>query len=128
MDTKPMRVLVVEDDPDTALSLSTLLRMDGYEVEIASDGETAVAAAQMSYPDVVLLDIGLPRMNGYEVARRIMEQPAPKRPLLVAVTAYGDKQARRRSQEVGIDLHLVKPVEPDALERLLLRFHRVIYS
>jgi CheY-like chemotaxis protein len=122
----PMRVLVVEDDADAALSLSILLRINGYEVEVAADGETAVAAAQTIHPDVVLLDIGLPRMNGYEVARRVMEQPAPKRPLLVAVTAFGDEQARRRSEEVGIDLHLVKPVEPDALERLLSRFHRVI--
>jgi len=126
MHSKRMRVLVVEDDLDTALSLSLLLRTKGYEVEVAPNGEVGVAAARQAHPDVVILDIGLPHMNGWQVAREMAEQPAPKRPLLVAVSGFGDEESRRRSEEAGIDLHLVKPVEPDYLQHLLSRFERVI--
>jgi CheY-like chemotaxis protein len=75
---------------------------------------------------VLLLDIGLPGMSGWELARWVTEQPAEKRPLLVAITGYGREEDRRRSEEAGIDLHLVKPVDPDQLLRLLRRFYRVV--
>src|SRR5262245_29208900 len=98
-----------------------LLRLYGYDVEAAADGPGALRAVQASRPDVVLLDIGLPKMDGWLVARQIREQGVWKRPLLVAVTGYGTQADRLRSQEVGIDFHLVKPVEPGALEDLLKR-------
>ncbi len=121
-----MRVLVVEDNEDTAETVSQLLNQAGHEVEIARDGEAALCSARANPPDVVLLDIGLPGIDGYEVARRVHEHPADKRPLLVAVSGYGQEEDRRRSQEAGIDLHLVKPVEPAYLQRLLSRFRQVI--
>ena len=121
-----MRVLVVEDNPEMAAGLAGLLRTAGHEVEIAADGPSAVAAAQCRPPDVLLLDIGLPSMDGYEVARRIQDQSGPKRPLLVAVTGRESAQDRWRSEEAGIDLHLTKPVDPDGLRRLLSRFRSVL--
>lgn len=121
-----MRILVVEDSPELAAGLAGLLRTAGHEVEVAPDGPTAVEAAQARPPDVMLLDIGLPRMDGYEVARRVQEQPGPKRPLLVAVTGRNTDEDRCRSEEAGIDLHLTKPVDPHGLQRLLRRFRSVL--
>ena len=121
-----MRVLVVEDNVVAAASLADFLRTAGHEVEVAADGPSAVAAARDRPPDVMLLDLGLPRMDGWQVARHVREQPGPKRPLLVAVTARADEQDRRHSEEVGIDLHLTKPVDPDGLRWLLSRFRSVL--
>jgi CheY-like chemotaxis protein len=121
-----LRILVVEDQADTAATLTLLLGMEGHEVQVAPDGPAAVGAIQTASPDVVLLDIGLPSMSGWEVARWVTEQPAEKRPLLVAVTGYGREEDRQRSEEAGIDLHLLKPVDPDQLLRLLRRFYRVV--
>jgi CheY-like chemotaxis protein len=121
-----LRVLVVEDQADTAATLALLLRMAGHEVQVAPDGPAAVREVQIASPDVVLLDIGLPGMSGWEVARWVTEQPAEKRPLLVAITGYGRDEDRKRSEEAGIDLHLVKPVNPDELLRLLRRFSQVV--
>jgi CheY-like chemotaxis protein len=121
-----MRVLVVEDHADTSQTMAVLLRLAGYAVESVSDGVAALAAARANPPDVVLLDIGLPGMDGWQLARSLIQQPAPKRPLLVAVTGYGQEDDRRRSQEAGIDLHLVKPVDPVYLRQLLARFRQVI--
>jgi two-component system, OmpR family, response regulator len=121
-----MRVLVVEDNPEMAVGLAGLLRTAGHEVEIAPDGPSAVEAAQSRPPDVLLLDIGLPSIDGYEVARRVQEQPGPKRPFLVAVTGRDTNEDRCRSEEAGIDLHLTKPVDPNGLQRLLGRFRSVI--
>jgi CheY-like chemotaxis protein len=124
-----LRVLVVEDDADLASHLATLLGRCGHTVRIASDGAAALEATQANAPDVVLLDIGLPGMDGYQVARRVREDMAPampKAPLLIAVTGRDGEADRRRSQEVGIDLHLVKPVYPGQLLRLLERFQRII--
>jgi CheY-like chemotaxis protein len=113
-----LRVMVVEDDEDATATLGRLLRMYGYEVEVATDGPSACQAIQTSLPDVVLLDIGLPKMDGWEVAKLIREQSV-KRPLMVALTGYGADADRLRSQEAGIDLHLVKPVDPEELHKLL---------
>jgi len=121
-----MRVLVVEDNADTAQILSHLLRGAGHEVEVAFDGETAVAAAKANPPDVVLLEIGLPGMDGWQVAREVQEQSARKKPLLVALAGRDGAGSRRRSEEAGIDLYLVKPVRTACLRQILNRFQRVI--
>jgi CheY-like chemotaxis protein len=119
-------ILVVEDHAETAATLALVLGREGHEIQVAPNGPAAVEAIQVAPPDVVLLDIGLPGMSGWEVARWVTEQPAEKRPLLVALTGYGQEEDRRRSEEAGIDLHLVKPVDPAELLRLLKRFHRVV--
>jgi two-component system CheB/CheR fusion protein len=116
---RPRRVLVVDDNRDGADSLAMLLRLGGHDVCVANDGPGAVTAAASFAPEVVLLDIGMPGMNGYEVARRIRLLPGSGRVLLVAVTGYGQEEDRRRSRAAGFDHHLVKPVEFDALARLL---------
>jgi DNA-binding response OmpR family regulator len=121
-----MRVLVVEDHEDTAETVSLLLQLAGYEVEVAPDGEAAVAAVRANPPDVVLLDIGLPGIDGWQVARQVQEVPAEKKPLLVAVSGRDSAEARRRSEEAGIDLHLAKPVDPWQLRQLLARFRQII--
>ncbi len=123
---RALRVLVVEDHEDTAATLAMLLRLYGYEVEVAVDGPTALQVVQLSRPDVVLLDIGLPRMNGWLVAKKIQEQCTGKRPFLVAFTGFGMEADQLRSQEAGIDLHLMKPVDGDVLDSVLKRFQAVI--
>jgi len=120
-----LRVLVVEDHADTTESMAVLLRLHGHEVDVAPDGPTALRIAAQNPPDVALLDIGLPGMDGFEVARRLQERPG-KKPLLVAVTGYGQEEDRRRSEQAGIDLHLLKPVDPEQLEKLLARFKTII--
>src|SRR4051812_25487406 len=101
-----LRVLVVEDEPDTAASLAFLLKLQGYQAEAVGDGLAALEAARVTPPDVVLLDIGLPAMDGYELARRLRDEHLFKRPLLIAISGYGDESDRRRCLEAGIDLHL----------------------
>ena len=124
---KGLRVLLVEDQADCAAGLAMVLRSDGHAVRVAADGPAALDAARAVPPDVVLLDIDLPGgMDGYEVAKRLHEQKAAKKPLLVAVTGLGSEADRRQSAEVGIDLHLVKPADLDALLQLLRRFQRII--
>jgi CheY-like chemotaxis protein len=121
-----LHVLLLEDEEDSAWSLALLLRLDGHEVTVRQDGPAALRAARDHPPDVAVLDIGLPGMDGWEVARRLAGQPAPKRPLLVAVTGWGAAADRQRSAEAGIDLHLIKPIEPLELCGLLRRFRRII--
>lgn len=118
-----LRILVVDDNWDAAESLVILLRMRGNEVETAQDGLEAVAAAGEFRPDVVLLDIGLPRLNGYEAARRIREQAGDKEIMLVALTGWGQEEDRRRSKEAGFDHHLTKPVDFATLEELIARMN-----
>ena len=104
-----------------------LLRLYGHDVRVAADGPEALDEAEEYQPDVVLLDIGLPGgMDGYEVAKRLQEQQAEKKPLLIAVTGFGSEADRQHSSEVGIDLHLVKPADPQNLLRLLRRFQRIL--
>ena len=117
-----MRVLVVEDNRDAADSLRLLLGLYGYEVAVAYSGHDGVRAAQQCRPDVVLCDIGLPGLDGYAVARRLRQNPSTAKARLIAVTAYGRDEDRRRSHEAGFDLHVVKPVEPAALGKLLAEF------
>jgi len=113
------RILVVDDNQDSADSLATLLKITGNETFTAHDGAAALEAAEKRRPDVVLLDIGLPTLNGYEVARRIREQPWGKEIVLIALTGWGQEEDRRKSQEAGFDGHLVKPVNYPALMALL---------
>jgi PAS domain S-box-containing protein len=113
------RVLVVDDNRDTADSLAVLLRLLGHDLHTAHDGLEAVQAAATFRPDVVLLDIGLPKMSGYEAARSIRRQPWGEGMTLVAVTGWGQEEDKRRAAEAGFDHHLTKPVDPAALERLL---------
>lgn len=115
----PRRVLVIDDDRDAAESMTVLLELWGHEVRIAYSGQEAVDMASAQAPDAVLLDIGLPGMNGYEVARRLRALPGCAKVMLVAVTGYGQEEDRRRSRESGFDHHLTKPVEPAALQGLL---------
>jgi two-component system CheB/CheR fusion protein len=115
-----LRVLVVEDDPDVADSLVVLLQLEDCAVRAAHTGHEALAAACTFQPQLVLLDIGLPGMDGYEVARRLRgQQPEGQRLLLVALSGYGDEASRARSQRAGFDRHLVKPVAPETLRALL---------
>lgn len=121
-----LRILVVEDQQDAAVSMALMMRMYGYCSRIAVDGPTALQVAMTENPDVVLLDIGLPGMDGWEIARRLGEATYRKRPLLIAVTAFGDEDSRQKSAEAGIDLHLVKPIEPNALRSILSKFQRIL--
>lgn len=114
-----MRILVVDDNEDAADSLATLLALKGHEVRTTYDGAGALETAATFRPDVVLLDIGLPGMSGHEVARRLREQAQLGHVVLIAVTGWGQDEDRRRSQEAGFDHHLVKPVHPEELDRLL---------
>ena len=113
------RILVVDDNRDAADSLGLLLQMSGHDVRTARDGLQAVEMAAKFRPDVVLLDIGLPKLNGYETARRIREMEGGQNVLLVALTGWSQDEDRRRSREAGFDHHLNKPVEWSELEQLL---------
>jgi signal transduction histidine kinase len=117
--TRPLRVLVVEDNIDAAESLATLLRLWNHDVSVVHDGRLALEAAREQQPEVVLLDIGLPGLDGYQVARRLRDEIGLDHALLVAMTGYGQPEDRRRSQEAGIQYHFVKPVEPLVLRNLL---------
>jgi signal transduction histidine kinase len=113
------RVLIVEDNADAADSLALLLRALGHEVRVVGDGPAALEAASSFRPDVALLDIGLPEMDGYEVARRLRRDPALGDAVLVALSGYGQEEDRRRSHAAGFDVHLVKPVDLEGLQALL---------
>ncbi len=113
------RVLVVDDNADATRTLGLLLKLSGHEVRVAGDGPEALQAAPEFRPEIVLLDIGLPGMNGYEVARRLRDMPELKGAVLVAQTGWGQEEDRRRSSEAGIDHHLVKPVDLDLLQSIL---------
>ena len=113
------RVLVVDDNQDSADSLAMLLRLMGHEVRTAHDGLEAVAAAAAFQPNVAILDIGLPKLNGYEVAKRVRALPKGKEVVLVALTGWGQDQHRRQSRDAGFDHHLTKPVEIEVLQQLL---------
>jgi signal transduction histidine kinase/CheY-like chemotaxis protein len=113
------RILVADDNRDAADSLAMILRLGGHEVHVVRDGQEAFEAAAWFRPDVALLDIGMPRLNGYEAARRVRGQPWGEGVVLVAVTGWGQEEDKRRASENGFDHHLTKPVDPAALEKLL---------
>ncbi len=113
------RVLIVDDNRDGADSLAMMLRLIGNDTRTAYDGQEGVDVADEYRPDLLLLDIGLPKLNGYEACRRIRQQPWGKRIVLIAVTGWGQDEDRRRSHEAGFDHHMVKPVDPQVLMKLL---------
>lgn len=118
--TQPLDIVVIDDNSDSAESLAMLLTLRGHRVRTAIDGPSGLATCQLRCPDVVLLDIGLPGMDGYEVAQRIRNAVGHQQPLkLVALTGYGQPEDVRKSREAGFDHHLVKPVEPAVLVALL---------
>jgi CheY-like chemotaxis protein len=114
------RILVVDDSVDSAETLGELLKIWGHEVHLAHDGPGAVAAAREYKPEVILLDIGLPGMDGFAVASALRKEGTGGR-LLVALTGYGEQQDKDRAQKAGFDHHLVKPIDPDTLQKLLVR-------
>ncbi len=113
------RVLVIDDNQDSTTSMAMLLKLVGHEVCVAADGNTGLREAERFLPQVVLLDIGLPDINGYEVARRLRQHPSLQSATLIAMTGYGQPEDRQRSSEAGFHHHLVKPVDWETLERLL---------
>jgi CheY-like chemotaxis protein len=115
------RILIVDDNRDSADSFAMLLRLSGHDVHLAYDGLEAVEAAESTNPDLVLLDIGLPRLNGYEAARKIRAQPWGQRPILVAMTGWGQDEDRCRAAEAGFNEHMVKPLDLDVLMDLVAR-------
>ncbi|HEX6903217.1 MAG TPA: ATP-binding protein [Thermoanaerobaculia bacterium] len=117
---RPLRILVVDDNEDTAEMMSLLLELEGHDVQVAHSGPSALEAAAARRPDVIVLDIGLPGLDGYQVAQRLRQDPAFKDVILIAASGYGQEADRRRSWEAGFDHHLVKPVDPGELRRLLV--------
>jgi len=113
------RIVVVEDNPDIRESLSMLLNLWGHEVALASDGPSGVERVLEERPDVALIDVGLPGMNGYEVARAIRKGIPTGGIRLIAVTGYGQPSDRESAMQAGFDMHLLKPIEPKMLESLL---------
>jgi len=113
------RILVVDDNVDAADMLATLLELDGHQVHVVHDGRAALAAAHKERPDVILLDIGLPKLNGYEVAKRLRSYPAFQRTFVIAITGFGQERDCRLSLDAGCDAHLTKPVAPQELKAYL---------
>jgi CheY-like chemotaxis protein len=113
----PRRVLIVEDDLDSVRILAELIRHIGHDAQIAVTGYAALEIAKRFKPHFVLLDLGLPGLDGYEVCRQLKQDPAPdlNRPRIIILSAYGEDQHRARTREAGCELHLVKPVSPHAL-------------
>jgi two-component system, sensor histidine kinase len=112
------KVLVIEDNADAAASLQMLLELVGHEVRTAASGPAGVAAATAFVPDVVLCDIGLPGMSGYDVARALRQEPGLAGTTIVALTGYGRDEDQAKARAAGFDVHLTKPVEYEALRRV----------
>jgi PAS domain S-box-containing protein len=119
------RILVADDNRDAAESMGMLLRLMGNEVRTVYDGAEAVEAAAAFRPDVILLDIGMPKLNGYDVARRIREQQWSEGTMLIALTGWGQDEDKRRASEAGFDRHFTKPLDPAELQRVITDFHVV---
>lgn len=112
------RVLIVDDNVDSTNLVATIMQMYGHQTQKAYNGESALEMITVYRPDFVLLDIGLPDINGYEVAQRIRENPQTKNVKLIAVTGYGFDSDRQKSKESGFDYHLVKPIDPGELPKI----------
>lgn len=121
-----LRILVVDDNQDSAVSMTMLLELQGHEVHVAHAGHTALRVAKDQQPDVILLDIGMPGMNGYEVARQLRSQEAFTNTLLVAITGYGRQSDVEQTQSAGFDHHLVKPVDYEKLQAMLATWSSTI--
>jgi CheY-like chemotaxis protein/anti-sigma regulatory factor (Ser/Thr protein kinase) len=117
--TQSQRILVIDDNRDAARSLAMLLQLSGHEVEMAHDGRQAIEQAEAWKPSVMLLDLGMPEMNGYDVCRTVRQTAWGKSIRIVALTGWGQDQDRRKTREAGFDDHLVKPVDPSVLNKIL---------
>jgi CheY-like chemotaxis protein len=113
-------ILIADDNQDALESLALMLRLEGHEVHCASDGEEALALAGQRRPEIVVLDVGMPKLDGCEVARRIRAESWGRGAVLVALTGWGQEVDRRRSREAGFDMHLVKPVDPATICEMLV--------
>jgi CheY-like chemotaxis protein len=118
------RILIVDDNADAGTSLSALLQLNGHETQTAFSSVDALSLAESFDPDIVLPDIGLPEMDGYEVARRLRRTPQGPRIHIIALTGYGQQADRDRARQAGFDGHLVKPLDFAALDRMLTHTHR----
>jgi two-component system CheB/CheR fusion protein len=118
-ESERLRVLVVDDCPDTTWSMALLLRLWGHDVSVAANGQAALSMAEVFRPQVVLLDIGLPVVDGLEVARRLRQQPDLFDVLILGISGFSQPEDTQRALEAGCDHYLIKPVEPDALRSLL---------
>jgi two-component system CheB/CheR fusion protein len=118
------RILIADDNADSVTTLSMMLEMLGNEVRIAHDGEAAVRAAQEFRPDAILLDIGMPKLNGYDACARLRAMPETAQAYMVALTGWGQEEDRIRARDAGFDHHMVKPVEPALLEKLIAELPR----
>ena len=114
-----LRVLIVDDNVDSAEAMALLVRYYGHDVQVAHDGEGALRLAETYRPEAILLDLGLPRVDGYEVTRRLRAEPWAVRTTIVAISGWGQDADLQRSREAGCNHHLVKPAEPQALKTLL---------
>jgi CheY-like chemotaxis protein len=114
-------VLVVDDNADSVESLATLVRLMGHDCATALDGEAAIIAARSYRPDTMLLDIGMPGMNGYEACRAIRSEPWGREIQIIALTGWGQAEDRERTRDAGFDLHVVKPAEPGTLAEILAK-------
>ena len=115
----PRRIVVADDNEDSAQSFAMLLSFSGHEVRIAHDGEEALDAVRDFRPDVAFLDIGMPRLSGYEVAEAVRAEPWGRDVILIAVTGWGQADDKVRARSAGFDQHLVKPIDPSDVDRLL---------
>jgi CheY-like chemotaxis protein len=113
------RILVVDDHEDSVMMMAALLRSKGHDVATARNGTAALEIATTFYPEMIVLDIGLPEIDGYEIARRFRRIPATAGTFIIALSGYGTQEDRRRSRDAGFDYHLTKPVAPEALDELL---------
>ena len=123
-DPRSLRILVVEDDPESLEMMGALLTLWGHQPRLVADGPAGLDAAADEMPDVVLLDLGLPGIDGFEVARRLRRRPDGKEVLIVAVTAFRGEEHRRQAQEAGFDKYLMKPVDIETLRMVLAQAPR----
>ncbi len=118
------RILIVDDNQDAADSIAQYLQLEGHEVKTVGDGPQALACVPVFAPQIVVLDIGLPGLSGYEVARRLRAQPDAAHALLIAMTGYGQKEDQLRAMAAGFDHHFVKPADPRQLVELIAQWSR----
>jgi CheY-like chemotaxis protein len=116
--------LIADDNPDVTESFEVMLQMLGHEVTTALDGLQALERAEEFRPEVIVLDVGMPKLDGYETARRIRQQPWGKDVVLIAVTGWGNEKDKNQSAEAGFDIHLVKPVDADTILNSLITLNR----
>ncbi len=116
------RILIVDDNEDAAESIARFLELEGHEVKTVGDGPQAIACVPVYAPQVVVLDIGLPGLSGYEVAKRLRQMPVTQDVLLIALTGYGQKEDQQRAIDAGFDRHFVKPTDPQKLVELIAQW------